>query len=67
MELAKLPHYIRRVMREATEFNLHENFNREDCYQLRPAWKIIQTGKQQRGHHKYTLAINPMQMKGQLQ
>jgi hypothetical protein len=67
MQLAKLPHYIRRVTRECTEINVRENFSREGCYQLHPTWKIIHTVNQQRGHHNHTHAVNPMQKKEQLQ
>jgi hypothetical protein len=33
-ELAKLPHYTSRVIQEAIDINLHNNFNKEGGYQL---------------------------------
>jgi hypothetical protein len=64
MALAKLHHYTRRIIQEAIEIKLHENFNREGGYPLSPARKIIHTIKQQRGCHKHTLLTNPVSNQG---
>lgn len=61
--LAKL-YYTSRIIWEAIEIKLHENFNRESGYLLSPAWKIIHMIKQQRGCHKHTLPTNPVPDQG---
>jgi hypothetical protein len=58
MVLAKL-YYTSRIMQEATELKLHENFNAESGYLLNPAWKTVHMVKQQRGCHEHTLPTNP--------
>jgi hypothetical protein len=60
MTLANQPHYIRRVIWEAIEMKLQDNFNRERGYQLSSAWTIIHRAKQQEGHHEHTLPTDPM-------
>jgi hypothetical protein len=48
----------------ATERHLQHNFNTEGGYQFSPAWKIIQMVKQQKGHHKHMLPMDPMPVGG---
>lgn len=61
--LAKL-YYTRRIIWEAIEIKLRENFKRESGYLLSPAWKIIHMVKQQRGCHEHTLPTNPVPDQG---
>jgi hypothetical protein len=48
MALVKLPQHTTRVILEAIEIILHQNFNKNGGYQLILAWKIIHMVKQQR-------------------
>jgi hypothetical protein len=46
MALVKLPQHTSRVIHEAIEIILHQNFNKNDGYQLSLAWNVIHMVKQ---------------------
>jgi hypothetical protein len=52
------------VTQVATGRNLQHNFNIEGGYQFSPARKIIQMVKQQKGHYKHILPMDPKPVGG---